>query len=416
MKIKIVFFLLFAGLFSAQETLTLEQCYQWSRENYPLIKKQEFIKKSEQYTTENALKGWLPQINIVGQATYQNEVTELPIKLPNISVDPLSKDQYKAYADISQTIYDGGNIKNQKIVAKAQSEIQSQQIEVELGKLKERINQIYFGILLTDKQLSQLQLTKSDINKGIEKAEAQLKNGVIFRSNLDVLKAELVKNEQREIELKSVKQTYLQMLSFFIKRNLDENTNLQTPEKTLISETNNRSELKLFDAQKTLIEAQKKLVNTKNTPKLGAFFQGGYGKPGFNMLKNEFDTFYMAGVRLNIPISGFYTQKNELQLLNNQSQDVEIQRENFLFNQNFTEIQQKNDLDKIQNLIDKDDELITLRKSIKKASLAQLENGVITTNDYLREVNAEEQAVLNKISHEIQYLLTQYNLKANLNN
>ena len=409
-------FLLFLGFTNAQETLSLEQCYQLSRENYPLIKKQELIKKSEQYTIENALKGWLPQINIVGQATYQNEVTELPIKLPNISVDPLSKDQYKAYADISQTIYDGGNIKNQKIVAKAQSEIQSQQIEVELGKLKERINQIYFGILLTDKQLSQLQLTKSDINKGIEKAEAQLKNGVIFRSNLDVLKAELVKNEQREIELKSVKQTYLQMLSFFIKRNLDENTNLQTPEKTLISETNNRSELKLFDAQKTLIDAQKKLVNTKNTPKLGAFFQGGYGKPGFNMLKNEFDTFYMAGVRLNIPISGFYTKKNELQLLNNQSQDVEIQKENFLFNQNFTEIQQKSDLDKIQNLIDKDDELITLRKSIKKASLAQLENGVITTNDYLREVNAEEQAVLNRISHEIQYLLTQYNLKANLNN
>ena len=409
-------FLFFIGFLNAQETLTLEQCYQWSRENYPLIKKQELIKKSEQYTTENALKGWLPQINIVGQATYQNEVTELPIKLPNISVDPLSKDQYKVYADISQTIYDGGNIKNQKKLALAQSEIQNQQLTVDLDKLKERINQIYFGILQTDKQLAQLQLTKSDINEGIKKAEAQLKNGVIFRSNLDVLKAELVKIEQREIELKSVKQSFSQMLSYFIKRNLDENTQLQTPEKVLITETNNRSELKLFDAQKSLIETQKKLINTKNTPKLGAFFQGGYGKPGFNMLKNEFDTFYIAGVRLNIPITGFYTKKNDLQLLDNQSQDVEIQRENFLFNQNFTEILQINDLDKIQNLIDKDDELITLRKSIKKASLAQLENGVITTNDYLREVNAEEQAVLTKISHEIQYLLTQYNRKANLNN
>ena len=409
-------FLFFIGFLNAQETLTLEQCYQWSRENYPLIKKQELIKKSEQYTTENALKGWLPQINIVGQATYQNEVTELPIKLPNISVDPLSKDQYKVYADISQTIYDGGNIKNQKKLALAQSEIQNQQLAVDLDKLKERINQIYFGILQTDKQLAQLQLTKSDINEGIKKAEAQLKNGVIFRSNLDVLKAELVKIEQREIELKSVKQSFSQMLSYFIKKSLDENTQLQTPEKTLFTETNNRSELKLFDAQKSLIETQKKLINTKNTPKLGAFFQGGYGKPGFNMLKNEFDTFYIAGVRLNIPITGFYTKKNDLQLLDNQSQDIEIQRENFLFNQNFTEIQQKNDLDKIQNLIDKDDELITLRKSIKKASLAQLENGVITTNDYLREVTAEEQAILTKITHEIQYLLTQYNLKAQLNN
>ena len=416
MKIKIVFFLLFAGLFSAQETLTLEQCYQLARENYPLIKKQELIKKAEQYTTENALKGWLPQVNITAQATYQNDVTQFPLKLPNMNVEPLSKDQYKVFADVSQTIYDGGNIRNQKKMALAQSEIQNQQLAVDLDKLKERINQLYFGILQTDKQLAQLQLTKSDINEGIKKAEAQLKNGVIFRSNLDVLKAELVKIEQKEIELQAIKQNFVQMLSYFIKKNIDENTQLETPEKILLTKNNNRSELKLFDAQKQLLETQRKIINTKNTPKLGAFFQGGYGKPGFNMLKNEFDIFYIGGIRLNIPISGFYTQKNDLALLENQSQDIEIQRENFLFNQNFIEIQQRNDLEKIQNLIDKDNELIELRKNIKTASLAQLENGVINTNDYLREVTAEEQAILTKITHEIQYLLTQYNLKAQLNN
>ena len=414
-KLKYIF-LLFIGLINAQETITLEQCYQWSRENYPLIKKQELIKKAEQYTTENALKGWLPQVNITAQATYQNDVTQFPVKLPNVNVEPLSKDQYKVFADVSQTIYDGGNIKNQKKLALAQSEIQNQQLAVDLDKLKERINQLYFGILQTDKQLAQLQLTKSDINEGIKKAEAQLKNGVIFRSNLDVLKAELVKIEQKEIELQAIKQNFVQMLSYFIKKNIDENTQLETPEKILLTKNNNRSELKLFDAQKQLLETQRKIINTKNTPKLGAFFQGGYGKPGFNMLKNEFDLFYIGGIRLNIPISGFYTQKNDLALLENQSQDIEIQRENFLFNQNFIEIQQRNDLEKIQNLIDKDNELIELRKNIKTASLAQLENGVINTNDYLREVTAEEQAILTKITHEIQYLLTQYNLKAQLNN
>lgn len=414
-KLKYIF-LLFIGLINAQETITLEQCYQWSRENYPLIKKQELIKKTEHYTTENALKGWLPQVNITAQATYQNDVTQFPMKLPNMNVEPLSKDQYKVFADVSQTIYDGGNIRNQKNLAKIQSEVQTIQTEVELDKLKERINQLYFGILQTNKQWTQLQFTKLDIKEGIKKAEAQLKNGVIFRSNLDVLKAELVKIEQKEIELHAIKQNFVQMLSYFIKKNIDENTQLETPEKILLTKNNNRSELKLFDAQKQLLETQRKIINTKNTPKLGAFFQGGYGKPGFNMLKNEFDIFYIGGIRLNIPISGFYTQKNDLALLENQSQDIEIQRENFLFNQNFIEIQQRNDLEKIQNLIDKDNELIELRKNIKTASLAQLENGIINTNDYLREVTAEEQAILTKITHEIQYLLTQYNLKANLNN
>lgn len=410
------FFLLFTGFLQAQETLNLEQCYQLGRENYPLIKKQELIKKSAEYNVENALRGYLPQINILGQATYQNDVTQFPVKLPNVSVDPLSKDQYKAYVDINQTIYDGGIIKNQKRIAEKQAEIQTQQTEVELDKLKERINQLYFGILLTDKQLAQLQLTKTDLNEGIKKAEAQLKNGVIFKSNLDALKAESVKTDQRQIELQSMKETYQKMLSYFINKKIDENTTLQMPEKDLIIKTNKRAELKLFDSQKSLIETQKKLVASKNAPKLGAFFQGGYGKPGFNMLKNEFDVFYIGGVRLSIPISGFYTKKNEMELLKNQSQDLDIQKENFLFNLNFTEIQQKNELEKIQSLINKDDELIELRKSIKKASLAQLENGVINTNDYLRDVNAEEQASLAKISHEIQYLLTEYNLKAQLNN
>ena len=134
------------------------------------------------------------------------------------------------------------------------------------------------------------------------------------------------------------------------------------------------------------------------------------------MLRNEVDIFYIGGFRLQIPISGFYTKRNDLALLNTQQQDLEIQKENFLFNQNFFTIRNNEELDKLQQLIQKDEELIVLRQSIKKASLAQLENGVINTSDYLREVNAEEQARIQKTTHEIQFLLIQYNQKAQFNN
>ena len=134
------------------------------------------------------------------------------------------------------------------------------------------------------------------------------------------------------------------------------------------------------------------------------------------MLKNEFDWFYIGGLRLTIPISGFYTYRNDLSLIENQKQEVEIQRQNFLFNQNFQNVQNINDLQKIQQLIDKDEELITLRESVMASTRAQLQNGVITTSDFLREVNELDRAKNMKIQHEIQYLLTQYNLKAQLNN
>lgn len=414
MKILKYLFLLFFSSVTAQ-TLTLEECYILAKQNYPLIKRHDLIAKTQEYNLQNAAKGWLPQIQLVGQATYQNEVTELPIQIPNMTIEPVSKDQYKIYADVQQNIYDGGLIANQKKLIALNSEIELQKNEVATDQLEMRINQIYFGILQTDEQLQQTELTKSDLSNGLRKAEAQLENGVIFKSNVDVLKAQIVNLEQKELELKSLKKNFLQMLSLFIKKDLDENTMLAKPEKILLQEVNNRAELKLFDLQKSALDQQKTTVRGKNLPKLGAFFQGGYGKPGFNMLKNEFDLFYIGGLRLNIPISGFYTQKNDLALLSVQQQEIEIQKENFLFNQKFETIKDDEELNKIQQLITKDEELVALRESIKNAALAQFENGVITTNDYLREVNELDRAKNQKILHDIQYLLTQYNLKAQLN-
>ena len=401
---------------NAQETVTLKETQQLAKEHYPLIKRNGLIEKTKAYTLENIAKGWLPQINVVGQATYQNEVTQLPFALPNSSVEPLSKDQYKVYADIQQTVYDGGLISNQKKLAKIQSETEIQKNEVELDKLEERINQIYFGILQSQEQLKQTEITKNDIENGLKKASAQLEYGTIFRSQVDVLKAQLIGLEQRQIEIQSLRKNLIETLSLFTKKDFSENTVFETPEKLLLTGENNRTELKLFSLQQQFLETQKSLVQSKNLPKLGAFFQSGYGKPGFNMLRNEFDVFNISGLRLQIPISGYYTKKNDLALLNTQQQDLEIQKENFLFNQNFSTIRNNEELDKLQKLIQKDEELIALRQSIKKASLAQLENGVLNASDYLREVNAEEQARIQKMTHEIQFLLTQYNQKAQLNN
>ena len=408
-------FLLHLSL-NAQESVTLKETQQLAKEHYPLIKRNGLIEKTQTYTLENIAKGWLPQINVVGQATYQNEVTQLPFTLPNSSVEPLSKDQYKVYADIQQTVYDGGLISNQKKLAKIQSETEIQKNEVELDQLEERINQIYFGILQSQEQMQQTEITKNDLENGLKKANAQLQFGTILRSQVDVLKAQLIGLQQRQIEVQSLRKNLIETLSLFTKKDFNENTIFEKPEKLLLTSENNRTELKLFSLQQQFLETQKSLVQSKNLPKLGAFFQGGYGKPGFNMLRNEFDVFYISGLRLQIPISGYYTKKNDLVLLNTQQQDLEIQKENFLFNQNFSTIRNSEELEKLQKLIQKDEELIVLRQSIKKASLAQLENGVINTSDYLREVNAEEQARIQKTTHEIQFLLTQYNQKAQLNN
>src|SRR6185312_16420408 len=223
-KIVATFFLITSVLMlkAQSNSITLDSCYVWARKNYPLVKQYELIIKSNAYTLENISKGYLPQINIKGQATYQSDVTQLPKGIPGVSV--LSKDQYKIYAEANQLIYDGGVLKEQKKLKDANSVVAGQQLEVELYKLKDRINQLYFGILLIDEQLKQNTLNKSDIQLGLAKINAQVANGTALQSSADALKAELLKGAQQTIELLSNRKAFTDMLGLFINKALDEKT------------------------------------------------------------------------------------------------------------------------------------------------------------------------------------------------
>ena len=386
--------------------LSLDSCYALAKNNYPLIKKHELITKSKDYLLENIAKGLLPQINIAGQASYQSDVTTFPKSIPGVPV--LSKDQYKIYAEVNQPIYDGGIIKEQKRIQEANSVVEEQQLEVELYKLKDRINQLYFGILLIDEQLKQNALMKDDIQLGLNKINAQIANGTALRSNADLLKAELLKVGQQSIELESNRTGLTDMLGLFINRSIDENTVFNKPPGIISSMEIKRPELSLFDSRSKMLDAQNNLITAQNNPKISFFAQGGFGKPAFNILSNDFDPFYIGGVRLSFPLTGFYTTKNNRSLIELKKQNINVEKETFLFNTQFTLRQQSADVTKLQQFLKLDDEIIPLRESVKKAALAQLENGVINSGDYLREVNAEDNARQAKILHEIQLLLAQY--------
>jgi outer membrane protein TolC len=402
------FLLLIAVAADAQSnSVTLDSCYSFARQNYPLIKQQELISKTSEYTIANISKGFLPQININGQTSYQSDVTQLPKTIPGVPV--LTKDQYKIYAEIDQPVYDGGVIKARKKIQEANTIVDRQKLEVELYKLKDRINQLYFGILLIDEQLKQNGLTKNDIQLGLDKINAQIANGTALRSNADILKAELLKANQQTIELISNRKAFTDILSLFINRPLNENIVFIKPADIIPSAEIKRPELLMFDYQNKFFDEQKKLLAARNRPKLNFFVQGGFGKPAFNILSNSFDPFYIGGLRLNFPLTGFYSLKNDRAIIDLSNKNIQVQKEVFLFNTSVAIKQQNADIVKFQQFLKTDNEIIILRTNVKKAALAQLENGVINSSDYLREVNAEDNARQNKILHQIQLLKAEYN-------
>jgi outer membrane protein TolC len=398
------------------QTLRIEDCYTLAKQNYPQAKQRDLIQKSGAYSIDNIATGYLPQINIAGQASYQSAVTEVPIKVPGIDIPSLSKDQYKLYGEVTQVVFDGGVIKQQKKIQEASTVVEAQTLEVELYKLNDRINQLFFGILLVDEQLKQTAITKSDVETAFRKTEASIANGVALKSSADVLKAEIIKTDQKAIELKAMRRAYADMLALFLNSPVTENTVLLKPEPLSTSIEIKRPELSLYEKQSTLFDVQQKMITAKNLPKFGLFVQGGVGKPALNMLSNKFEPYYLGGVRLNWSLSGWYTAKKERYLLDLKKQNANIQKETFLYNTNMVIKQQSSEEDKWQTLLQTDNEMIALRTSVKNTSLAQLENGVITSSDYIREVNAEDQAKQNKILHEMQLLQTQYNLKFTTSN
>lgn len=396
--------------------LSLERCYQLAKQNYPLVKQMALIDKTRDYTLANASKGYLPQLTLAGQATYQSEVTKIPISLPGMSVAELSKDQYRIYGEINQSLTDPFIINQQKALLKTGSETDAGKLEVELYKLKERINQMYFGILLIDAQLQQNEFLKKDIRSGLQKTNAAIANGTALKSNADLLSAELLKAEQRSIELKANRKGFTDMLSVFVNRPIDETLSLKEPPVQVPSSTVNRPELHLFEVQKKSFTLQNKLLLAKNLPRLSLFFQGGYGRPTLNMLSNEFGTYYIGGARFSWNISGFYTYKKE-RLLQNLSQDaIDLQKEVFLFNTSLTLKQQNSEINKLSELLLSDKQIVALREKVKATSNEQLANGTITALDYLNYVNAQDQANQQLLLHSIQLLMAQYSYQTTSGN
>ena len=388
--------------------LSITTCYTLAVENYPLAKQRALIAKSAAYAVQNISKGYFPQVNINGQASYQSDVTQIPLQIPGMDLPDLSKDQYKLYAEVNQPLFDGGILKQQKQSHQVNAIIEEQKLEVELYKLKERINQLFFGILFVDGQLKQTGLLKTDIQSGLKKTQAAIDNGTALKTSADRLTAELLKANQKAIELKTARKAYLGMLGLFINQALDENAVLISPEKRSLTQDIKRPELVLYEYQGKSIEVQNKMLRAKNRPKVNLFFQGGIGRPALNLLNNDFESYYIGGVRLLIPLAGFYTFTKEKALLDITRSNIDIQKETFLFNTKFALTQQNAEISKLQELLVSDDEIILLQQNIKEVASQQLQNGIINTADYLREVNAEDHARQNKILHEIQLLMAQY--------
>jgi outer membrane protein TolC len=395
--------LLAPALVSAQ-TLTLDDAFRLAKANYPVTKQKLLVTSKQELNIKNLNTAFLPQVTVNAQATYQSDVTQVDIPLPGVKVPEQPKDQYKLYADVSQVIYDGGVTRQQKMLQLVGARVEDSRIEVDWHTIRTRINHIYFSILYQQELLRQSNLLRKDIEIGINKVRPQVENGTLLRSNLLVLEAQLIQTQQRQIEIQNTKSGLIAALSSLTGQPFTDSIALMKPAFRQLPDSIRRPELELFTSQTELLRTEQNLLTARLRPKLNAFGQAGYGRPALNLFSNDFEPYYMGGVRFTWNFGSLYNLKRDRQVNLLNQNVVQYQRESFLLTTNSQLAQQRSDIRKFSDLLAADSKLIEVRMRISESAKAQLENSVITTSDYLREINAEDQARQNQILHELQLL------------
>lgn len=405
--------------------ITIEQCVEKAMENYPEIRKYDLVSMTREIDLSDIDKGWLPRISAYGQTTVQNAVPSFPESLSGVlqqmgqSMKGLDKLQYKVGVDISQTIWDGGMSRARRDVSRLTSETQRKNIDVELYAVRQRVENLYFAILLTEEQIAQTGNALALVNANLEKLQSMLRNGTAMQCDVDMVAAQALTMEQDITRARSAVRGYRQVLEIFIGESLADRT-LVMPDALMPSDMRPaRPELSLFENRIAAAHASRRLSDVSLMPKVGFFAQTWYGYPGFDyfksMMNRNLSFNIMAGVKVTWNIDAFYTKKNTGRRTAVDTGNVMAEKETFLFNTGIQSVSQQEKISGLRSVMADDAKIMELRTNVRKAAESQLENGVIDATALLTKITDENQAKLTARFHEIQLIQEIYNLKYILN-
>jgi outer membrane protein TolC len=399
------------SLTAYSQALSLDSCQLLARQNHPLLKQAGVIEELFTLRNKSVNASNLPQIDFSGRASYQSDVTAIELKIPGFNMPELSKDQYKIYVDVKQKIYDFGVTSKRKGVEIADRNINLQQNEVELYKIKETVNTLFFNALALQENNNMLMLKRQSLDERIKIVASAVKNGVSLPNELDNLRAEALLTDQQQMELLMNKNTTLSLLGILIGSEISEDVVITnpTPKGVLPALEIKRPEIELFVLQKNKLDQSEQLLKRTHLPFIYAFAQAGYGRPGLNMLTNSFNDWYMGGVGFAWNLWDGNKLKNDRATLRVQKKSIDIAQENFERAVNSSLTQELNNIKKLENMLMIDDELVVLKEKIAKRSASALDNGTITSADYIRDLNAALQAKAMLQIHKLQLIQAKVN-------
>lgn len=395
---------------SAGRSQSLQECIRMAEKNYPLIRQYELIRQTTEFTVSNIRKGWLPQVSATAQGTYQSDVTAWPQEMRNtlaatgLNLRGLKKDQYRVGVDIVQTVFDGGSMKAQRNVAELEGEQELARTDVTLFAVRQRVIDMYYSLLLLQTQAQMQENLIGYLRANEAKLESMHRNGTAALSDYHTVRAERLGAEQSLTDLHMKASSCARMLALFcgadsVKPVMDE--------PGLNGNESGRPELRYIDSQVRLAKARDKLLDTALMPKVSVFATGFYGYPGYNMfddmMHHKWSLNGMVGLKMTWNIGAIYTLKADRAKLRRQVNMAETNRDVFLFNNRLDQMRQQDNMRRYESIRAADDEIISLRTAVRKASESRLNHGIVDVSELVKDLKNEHNAILQKSVHEIEF-------------
>lgn len=409
----------------SRAAVTIEQCVEMACANYPLIEKYDIIGRTSEVSLSDIDKSWLPDINIVGQATAQNAVPAFPEALAHMldqmgaDMPGVGKIQYRVGVDVNQTIWDGGATRYQRRQERADHTVRAASIDVQLYAVRERVENLFFGILLIDEQIKQVSLTRELLYSNLQLMKAMLSGGTAMQCDVDMVEAQYLTVGQQIISARAQGQSLRTLLGIYTGTDLTDEQFIKPSAGMPTDMAVARPELTLFDAQTAQSQAQLGSIRTSLMPRVGIFAQAYYGYPGFDYFKSmtsrDLSFNIQAGLKVTWNIGAFYTRRNREQRILLADESTAADREVFLFNIRLTSDSQSSRISELTDIMAEDERIVELRANVRRAAEAQLTNGVIDATALLSKITDENQARLTAGYHEIQLIQSIYQLKYTLN-
>lgn len=401
--------------YAAHAQTTLDECIVWAYDNYPQIKEMSLIEMTKGIDLKNAAYAWLPHLNISGKATWQSEVVEMPMDIPGMDIN-IPHDQYGLTAEFTQQIWDGGTSRSQKELAEAGAEVKKTQLETNLWSIRSRVQNVFLGIILIDKQLELNRLLRESLERSSEEVKSRMEAGVALPSDLDQVSVNILSCLQQRASLDADRKSYVKILGLLTGRDMTD-VELAVPQDAVnyvddgARDFETRPEMAFYAAQLKQNEFQRRQLNTLISPKLNLSLQGGYGRPGMNMLSGDFSGYFVAGLKLQWNIGALYTRGLDKRKVNADAQKIDLTRKSFILNSSVEAEQKNNAILKARDVLEKDSEIIALRQRIRASGENQYREGTIKMNDYLSMLDEEYKAKANESMHEVQLMMAVYDMK-----